>query len=213
MMESGPVGGIIAAAEVAGQLGFPNVIAFDMGGTTAKASLIHERTPTVADGYYVGGYSEGYPVLSPVVDVVEVGTGGGSIAWIDEVGALKVGPRSAGADPGPICYGHGGTQPTITDANVALGRIRPGAFLGGEMSLDLNGALAGIGEHVAVPLEIDTLAAAHGSSRSRTPRCRWRFVRSLSHRASIRATSCCLPSAARVLCTPLRSRRELHIPQ
>jgi N-methylhydantoinase A len=162
MMESGPVGGIIAAAEVGGQLGFPNVIAFDMGGTTAKASLIRDRTPTVTDGYYIGGYSEGHPVLSPVVDVVEVGTGGGSIAWIDEVGALKVGPRSAGADPGPICYSHGGTQPTITDANVVLGRIRPGAFMGGEMSLDLNGALAGIGERVAVPLGIDTLAAAHG---------------------------------------------------
>ncbi|MGH3493114.1 MAG: hydantoinase/oxoprolinase N-terminal domain-containing protein, partial [Sciscionella sp.] len=91
MMESGPVGGIIAAAEVGRQLGFPDVIAFDMGGTTAKASLIRDSTPTIADGYYVGGYTEGHPVLSPVVDVVEVGTGGGSIAWIDEVGALKVG--------------------------------------------------------------------------------------------------------------------------
>jgi N-methylhydantoinase A len=162
MMESGPVGGIIAAAQVGRQLGFPNVIAFDMGGTTAKASLIRDSTPTIADGYYVGGYTEGHPVLSPVVDVVEVGTGGGSIAWIDEVGALKVGPRSAGASPGPICYGQGGADPTITDANVALGRIRPEAFMGGEMNLDVEGALAGIAERVAAPLGIEPLAAAYG---------------------------------------------------
>jgi N-methylhydantoinase A len=162
MMESGPVGGIIAAAEVGRQLGFPDVIAFDMGGTTAKASLIRDSTPTVTGGYYVGGYNEGHPVLSPVVDVVEVGTGGGSIAWVDEVGALKVGPRSAGADPGPICYRGGGADPTITDANVALGRIRPHTFMGGEMDLDVEGAHAGIGEFVAAPLGIEPLAAAHG---------------------------------------------------
>lgn len=162
MMESGPVGGIIAAAEVGQQLGFADVISFDMGGTTAKASLVRDGTPTVADGYYVGGYAEGHPVLSPVVDVVEVGTGGGSIAWVDEVGQLNVGPRSAGAEPGPICYGRGGVQPTITDANVALGRIRAGSFLGGEMALDADGARAGIEEHVARPLGLDVVAAAHG---------------------------------------------------
>ena len=162
MMESGPVGGIIASAEVGRGLGFGNVIAFDMGGTTAKASLIRDNVPTVADGYYIGGYAEGHPVLSPVVDVIEVGTGGGSIAWIDEVDALKVGPRSAGADPGPICYRRGGTEPTITDANVALGRIRPSAFMGGEFELDADLALAGIAERVARPLGLEPLAAAHG---------------------------------------------------
>jgi N-methylhydantoinase A len=162
MMESGPVGGIIAAAEVGRALGFANVIAFDMGGTTAKASLIRDSTPTVADGYYVGGYNEGHPVLSPVVDVVEVGTGGGSIAWIDDVGALKVGPRSAGADPGPICYRRGGADPTITDANVALGRIRSGSFMGGEMDLDVDGACDGIARLIGAPLGLDPLAAAHG---------------------------------------------------
>jgi N-methylhydantoinase A len=162
MMESGPVGGIIASAEVGRGLGYPNVISFDMGGTTAKASLIRDSTPTIADGYYIGGYAEGHPVLSPVIDVVEVGTGGGSIAWIDEVGALKVGPRSAGAEPGPICYRRGGTEPTITDANVALGRIRPGAFMGGEMALDADGALAGIAERVGDPLGLEPLAAARG---------------------------------------------------
>ncbi len=162
MMESGPVGGIIASAEVARRLGHANVIAFDMGGTTAKASLIRDSAPTVADGYYIGGYAEGHPVLSPVVDVIEVGTGGGSIAWIDEVGALKVGPRSAGAEPGPICYRRGGTEPTITDANVALGRIRPSAFMGGELDLDPAGALAGTAARVAEPLGLEPLTAAHG---------------------------------------------------
>ena len=118
MMESGPVGGIIASAEIGKALGYRNVVSFDMGGTTAKASLVRDGEPTMAQGYYVGGYASGHPVMVPVVDVVEVGAGGGSIAWIDEVGALKVGPQSAGADPGPICYRRGGTEPTITDANV-----------------------------------------------------------------------------------------------
>jgi len=162
MMESGPVGGIIAAAEIGRELGFGNVISFDMGGTTAKASLVRDSSPTVADGYYVGGYAEGHPVLSPVVDVVEVGTGGGSIAWIDDVGALKVGPRSAGAEPGPIGYRRGGVDPTITDANLVLGRIRPSAFMGGEMALDVEASLRGIAERVAEPLGLDPIDAAHG---------------------------------------------------
>ena len=113
-----------------------------MGGTTAKASLIRDGEPTLAPGYYVGGYASGHPVMLPMIDVVEVGAGGGSIAWIDDVGALKVGPQSAGADPGPICYRGGGTEPTITDANVVLGRLDPDNFLGGEMKLDADGARA-----------------------------------------------------------------------
>src|SRR5216683_48372 len=104
MMESGPVGGIIASARVGSALGFPNVISFDMGGTTAKTSLIRDGEPAMAPGCYVGGYASGHPVMVPVIDVVEVGAGGGSIAWIDDVGALKVGPQSAGAEPGPLCY-------------------------------------------------------------------------------------------------------------
>ena len=160
MMESGPVGGIIASAEIARSLGHSNVISFDMGGTTAKASLILDSVPAMAEGYYVGGYADGDPVMIPVVDVVEVGTGGGSIAWIDEVGALKVGPRSAGSDPGPICYGLGGTQPTITDANVALGRIGAEEFLGGEMRLDANAARNGIATKIGKPLNLDGAAAA-----------------------------------------------------
>jgi N-methylhydantoinase A len=160
MMESGPVGGIIASARFGASLGMPNVISFDMGGTTAKASLVRDGEPTMAPGYYVGGYASGHPVMLPMIDVVEVGAGGGSIAWIDEVGALKVGPQSAGADPGPICYCGGGTEPTITDANVVLGRLDPDDFLGGQMQLDADGARRGIGEKIAKPLGMDTVAAA-----------------------------------------------------
>jgi N-methylhydantoinase A len=160
MMESGPVGGIIASAEIGKALGFRNIISFDMGGTTAKAALVRDGEPTTAEGYYVGGYANGHPVMVPVVDVVEVGAGGGSIAWIDEVGALKVGPQSAGADPGPIAYRNGGVEPTITDANVVLGRIGTSDFLGGEMPLDRDGAARGITERVGRPLDMDMAEAA-----------------------------------------------------
>ncbi len=160
MMESGPVGGIIASARVGEKLGFGNVISFDMGGTTAKASLVRDGEPTLAPGYYVGGYASGHPVMLPMIDVVEVGAGGGSIAWTDDVGALKVGPQSAGADPGPICYRGGGTEPTITDANVELGRLDPHNFLGGQMALDAEAAHAGIEKKIARPLDMDTIAAA-----------------------------------------------------
>jgi N-methylhydantoinase A len=160
MMESGPVGGIIASARVGLALGFQNVISFDMGGTTAKASLVRDGEPTLAPGYYVGGYAGGHPVMLPMIDVVEVGAGGGSIAWIDDIGALKVGPQSAGADPGPICYRGGGAEPTITDANVVLGRLDPDNFLGGQMKLDAEGAARGIAEKIGAPLKMDTVAAA-----------------------------------------------------
>jgi N-methylhydantoinase A len=160
MMESGPVGGIIASARVGQALGFDNVISFDMGGTTAKTSLVRDGEPTLAPGYYVGGYASGHPVMLPMIDVVEVGAGGGSIAWTDDVGALKVGPQSAGADPGPICYRGGGTEPTITDANVVLGRLDPHNFLGGQMVLDADGARAGIEQKIAKPLRMDGVAAA-----------------------------------------------------
>ncbi|MGA7488512.1 MAG: hydantoinase/oxoprolinase family protein [Xanthobacteraceae bacterium] len=160
MMESGPVGGIIAAAQVGQALGCGNVISFDMGGTTAKASLVRDGEPTMAPGYHVGGYASGHPVMLPMIDVVEVGAGGGSIAWLDEVGALKVGPQSAGADPGPICYRGGGVEPTITDANVVLGRLDPDNFLGGQMKLDADGARRGIKEKIAAPLRMSTTAAA-----------------------------------------------------
>jgi len=160
MMESGPVGGIIASAQIGRALGYNDVVSFDMGGTTAKASLVRAAEPTMAEGYFVGGYASGHPVMVPVVDVVEVGAGGGSIAWIDEVGALKVGPQSAGAMPGPIAYCRGGLDPTITDANVILGRIGIADFLGGELTLDRDAAFRGMAERVAKPLQMDVPAAA-----------------------------------------------------
>jgi N-methylhydantoinase A len=107
----------------------------------------------------VGGYASGHPVMLPMIDVVEVGAGGGSIAWRDDVGALKVGPQSAGADPGPMCYRAGGSEPTITDANVVLGRLDPDNFLGGTMRLDAEAARRGISK-IAAPLKFDTVAAA-----------------------------------------------------
>jgi N-methylhydantoinase A len=162
MMESGPVGGIMAAAHSGRQLGYRNLIAFDMGGTTAKASMVLDNKPDIAQGYYIGGYASGHPVMLPVVDVVEVGTGGGSIAWIDEVGALKVGPRSAGGQPGPMCYGWGGTEPTITDANVLLGRISASRFLGGEMPLDIHKARRGIEDRLSTRLGLSPVEAALG---------------------------------------------------
>jgi N-methylhydantoinase A len=162
MMESGPVGGIIAAAQAGTALGAPNVIVFDMGGTTAKASLVQGGQPEIVHGYHIGGYASGHPVMLPVVDVVEVGAGGGSIAHIDEVGALKVGPQSAGGWPGPICYGWGGREPTVTDANLVLGRLNPKRFLGGEMPLDAEAARRGIEERVARPQGMDALEAARG---------------------------------------------------
>jgi N-methylhydantoinase A len=160
MMESGPVAGVIGAARVAHALGYKQAIAFDMGGTTAKTSLTRGGDAEIAGHYYIGGYNTGQPVMLPVVDIVEVGSGGGSIAWVDTAGGLKVGPRSAGAVPGPACYGRGGTQPTVTDANLVLGRLGAQSFLGGEMILDRQKSTEAIRRHIAEPLEIDVEAAA-----------------------------------------------------
>ena len=160
MLESGPVGGFIAAARIAGSLGFNNVIAFDMGGTTTKTNLIKDGEPQIAHGYYIGGYASGHPMMLPVIDTIEIGAGGGSIAWIDDVGALKVGPQSAGSDPGPICYGWGGTEPTITDANLVCNRLSPNDFLGGEMPLDVNKAKQGLLEKVANKVGLSDIEVA-----------------------------------------------------
>jgi N-methylhydantoinase A len=159
-MESGPVGGVIASAHFGGEIGYRDIITFDMGGTTAKTSLIQDASPTIAHGYYIGGLASGHPAMLPVVDIVEVGAGGGSIAWIDEVGALRVGPQSAGAAPGPICYGRGGVEPTVTDANVVLGRIGAAAFQGGEIALEVDAAQRGITEKIgSLGLDAPRLAA------------------------------------------------------
>ena len=134
MVESGPAAGVIASAHLGETLGRPDILSFDMGGTTAKVGLIQGGQPSVTKDYNVGGNAgagiggmslSGYPVRTPVVDLVEIGAGGGSIAWVDSGGLLRVGPQSAGADPGPVCYGRGGVEPTVTDANVVLGRLNP----------------------------------------------------------------------------------------
>jgi N-methylhydantoinase A len=172
IIESGPAAGVIASVGLARRLGLENVITFDMGGTTAKASLIEHATPDFTSEFEVGaGISlasrlitgGGYALNLPVIDLSEVGAGGGSIVWIDQAGAPKVGPRSAGAAPGPVCYGQGGTEPTITDANVILGYINPVSLLDGEMPID--SALAGraFRERVADPLGLGLLDAAYGA--------------------------------------------------
>jgi N-methylhydantoinase A len=160
MLESGPVGGFIAAARIGATLGYTNVIGFDMGGTTAKANLARDGKPQMSHGYHIGGYASGQPMMLPVVDTVEVGSGGGSIARCDHAGSLKVGPMSAGADPGPACYGKGGTEPTVTDANLLLGRLDPANFLGGEMPLDVRAAREAIDRFVAQPLGLSETEAA-----------------------------------------------------
>ena len=171
MVESGPAAGVIAASQLGETLGHENVISFDMGGTTAKAGLIENGSPRVTKDYEVGGTAattehgsrgSGYPIRTPVIDLVEIGAGGGSIAWIDSGGILRVGPRSAGADPGPVCYGQGGTEPTITDANLILGRISPDYFLGGEMRLDVDAACQAINDRCAGPLGMDIDEVALG---------------------------------------------------
>ncbi len=171
MVESGPAAGVIAATHLGTTLGHRDIISFDMGGTTAKAGLIQNGTPRVSKDYEVGADAKagigasrggGYPIRTPVIDLVEIGAGGGSIAWVDSGGVLRVGPQSAGADPGPACYGAGGTEPTITDANLVLGRLNPRYFLGGEIELDVEAAQRAIKEKCAAPLGLDVVAAAHG---------------------------------------------------
>jgi N-methylhydantoinase A len=171
-IESGPAGGVIASAYIGDLVGREKLISFDMGGTTAKSSIVIDGKPLVTTEYEISPLEQGeiivrgsgHPIKIPVVDLVEVGAGGGSIAWIDSGGALRVGPKSAGANPGPACYGMGGMKPTITDANVILGRINPDYFLGGEMNLDAEAskdAMAGI----AVELGVGLVEAAEGIIR------------------------------------------------
>jgi 5-oxoprolinase (ATP-hydrolysing) len=158
LLESGPAGGALATVLFARAAGLPDALAFDMGGTTAKACLIENGRAEVApmmEAARVHRFKRGsgLPIRSPVVDMIEIGAGGGSIAGVDETGLIKVGPHSAGADPGPACYGRGGAEATVTDANLLLGYYDPGFFLGGAMSLDLpasEAAMAGLGERLGL---------------------------------------------------------------
>ena len=155
---SGPAGGVLTGAFISRSTSQPNLITIDIGGTSADISLIESGTPHLTTESQIGGY----PIKLPMIDINTIGAGGGSIAWIDSGGALRVGPQSAGADPGPVCYGLGGTKPTVTDANAILGRINPSYLLGGEMKLFLDDARRVIEEKIARPLEIDVERAAAG---------------------------------------------------
>ena len=166
MVESGPASGFWGAAELGRLIGEPNVLALDIGGTTAKCSLIEGGQVRIISDYWIerSRRSAGYPIMVPVVDLVEIGNGGGSIAWVDDFGKLHVGPRSAGAQPGPAAYGRGGTEATTTDANLALGRINRDYFVGGEVEADMSAVDAALGR-VAERLGIDPVEAARGIVR------------------------------------------------
>ena len=169
-VESGPAAGVIAAQRLGDQIGRANLISFDMGGTTAKASLIENGRIETTSEYEVGGqgnvgrwlHGTGHPIRVPVIDLAEVSAGGGSIAWIDPGGALRVGPASAGAEPGPACYGRGGDRPTVTDANVVLGNLSRTHLLGGRLPIDAPAAEAAVRTHVADPLGLGVMEAAAG---------------------------------------------------
>ena len=161
LIYSGPAAGVLACQFVGRMTGRPNVLGFDMGGTSTDISLVYRGEPLMTTEADVGGY----PVKLPVLDINTIGAGGGSIAWIDSGGGLQVGPRSAGADPGPVAYGRGGTEPTVADANLALGRFSPDRFLGGELALDRDASLAAIKEKIADPLGLDPTSAAAGILR------------------------------------------------
>src|SRR6516164_5553046 len=164
MLESGPAAGVIGTQALCRALGRRNAIAFDMGGTTAKAGVIHNGQALTTGAALIGGYDKALPVQIAMMDIFEVGTGGGSIARVEE-GALRVGPQSAGAAPGPACYGLGGIEPTVTDANLVLGRLAADRFLGGEMRLEIEAAQRALTERVAKPLGMNLTAAADGILR------------------------------------------------
>jgi N-methylhydantoinase A len=167
-VESGPAAGVVAAALVARQTNRRNLLSFDMGGTTAKASLIRNGEYETTPDYEVGGgasgnrwmHGTGHPIRVPVIDLAEVSAGGGSIAWVDRAGALRVGPKSAGADPGPVCYGRGGTEPTVTDCNLLLGYLDKDSLLAGDLPIDYAAAEAAIVKRLAEPLGVDARTAA-----------------------------------------------------
>ncbi|MBV9827119.1 MAG: hydantoinase/oxoprolinase family protein [Alphaproteobacteria bacterium] len=158
---SGPAGGVVASAHVAALSGIGDIITLDMGGTSTDISLVLDGRPQVTREAGL----EGTPIRIPVIDINAIGAGGGSIAWIDEGGALRVGPRSAEAVPGPACYGRGGTEPTVTDANLVLGRLGADSRLGGELALDPEAAARVITDIIADPLGLDVVAAAAGILR------------------------------------------------
>ncbi|HEY5002775.1 MAG TPA: hydantoinase/oxoprolinase family protein, partial [Ktedonobacteraceae bacterium] len=167
LLESGPAAGALAAASYGAACGYEDLLSFDMGGTTAKFCVIDQGQPLTAldfevDRRYRFKKGSGLPVKVPVIEMIEIGAGGGSIAHIDALGLLKVGPESAGAEPGPVCYGRGGTQPTVTDADLVLGYLDPNYFLGGQLKIDLPAAQQAIQTQIATPLGLSLEEAAWG---------------------------------------------------
>ncbi len=174
IVESGPAGGVVGGHAFGAKVGLKNIITFDMGGTTAKASLIEHGTYTRSLEFQVGGgiltgsrlmTGAGYLLKVPAIDLAEVGAGGGSIIWVDPGGSLQIGPQSAGANPGPVCYGIGGTEPTVTDANVVLGYLNPAHLVGGELKIDAQQSKDVLAEKIAEPLGLDVAHAAFGAHR------------------------------------------------
>ncbi len=166
LVESGPAAGALAAVFYGGLLAEPNLVSFDMGGTTAKMCLIKDGQPAMSDDFEIARVhrfkrGSGLPIRVPTIELIEIGAGGGSIARMDELGLLKVGPDSAGADPGPACYGQGGNQPTVTDADLILGYLNPDFFLGGRMQLDRAAATAAL-EGLATAMDLPLVDTAHG---------------------------------------------------
>ena len=168
-LESGPTAGVLAAAQLARARGLDRLLAFDMGGTTAKAAVVLDGAPALAPELELGGgissgtrltRGSGYLLRTPTIDLAEIGAGGGSIARVDRAGGLSVGPDSAGADPGPACYGRGGREATLTDVNVVLGHVSPTGLLGGDMTIDAERAERAVAEHLAGPLGTDVARAA-----------------------------------------------------
>ena len=169
LVESGPAGGAIFAACIARQHGLDQVVSFDMGGTTAKICLIDKAQPQTARAFEVARIyrflkGSGLPLRIPVIEMVEIGAGGGSIARVDTLGRIVVGPDSAGSEPGPVCYGRGGEEPTVTDADVVLGRIDPTTFSGGKIALDVAAAKRATADQIAAALNLATEHAALGIS-------------------------------------------------
>jgi N-methylhydantoinase A len=171
MIESGPAAGVLAAARLAREASFDKLLSFDMGGTTAKACLIEDGAPAEKAAGEIGSaqnittqlfYKGGHALIVPALDIVEVGAGGGSIAWVEDDGALRVGPHSAGADPGPVCYNRGGDEPTVTDANVVLGYMNPEVIAGSALHIDYRAAFEAIRRRIAEPLKIEVMDAAFG---------------------------------------------------
>ncbi len=246
LLESGPAGGGLATALFGKQVGLKDMLSFDMGGTTAKACMIEDGRADIAammEAARVHRFKKGsgLPIKSPVIDMIEIGAGGGSIASIDELGLLKVGPYSAGADPGPACYGRGGAKATVTDANLLLGYLDPGYFLGGRMPLDTAAAEAALaalgaklklsaiatawGVHAVVSESMASAARVHMIEKGRDPR-RYsmvgfggagpahacRVARILGMQEVIVPAACGAASALGFLAAPLSAERMRSLP-